>query len=88
MELYKKSIYDVQRYIQWPHIKFEDEHLVSFPFFQELEDIYERVKAEVQAKEVISKEYIQQLLINLDGVFTLYIFRAQVCDRHGKVQRV
>ena len=33
MELYEKSIYDIQRYIQWPEINFEDEHLVSFAFF-------------------------------------------------------
>ena len=59
MELYEKSIYDVQRYIQWSEINFRDEHLVSFSFFQELEDNYEKIKAEVQAKEVISKGDIQ-----------------------------
>ena len=59
MELYEKSIYDVQRYIQWPDINFGDEHPVSFSFFQELKDIYERIKVEVQEKEVISKEDIQ-----------------------------
>jgi hypothetical protein len=26
MELYEKSIYYIQRYIQWPEINFEDEH--------------------------------------------------------------
>ena len=55
MELYEKSIYDIQRYIQCPEINFEDEHLVPFFFFQKLEDRYEKIKAEVQAKEVISK---------------------------------
>ena len=59
MELYEKSIYDIQRYIQWPEINLEDEHLVSFAFFQELKDRCERIKVEVQAKEVISKEDIQ-----------------------------
>ena len=34
MELYEKSIYSIQRYIQWPEINFKDEHLVSFAFFQ------------------------------------------------------
>jgi hypothetical protein len=34
MELYKKSIYDIQRYIHWPEINFKDEHPVSFAFFQ------------------------------------------------------
>ena len=50
MELYEKSIYDIQRYIQWPEINFEDEHPVPFAFFQELDDRYEKIKAEVQAK--------------------------------------
>ena len=36
MELYEKSIYDVQRYIQCPEINFGDEYPVSFAFFQEL----------------------------------------------------
>ena len=63
MDLYEKSIYDIQRYIQWPEINFEDEHPIPFSFFQKLEDIYEKIKAEVRAKEVISKEDIQELLI-------------------------
>ena len=63
MELYDKSIYHIQRYIQWPKINFEDEHPISFSFFQELEAIYERIKEEFQEKEVISKEDIQELLI-------------------------
>ena len=56
MDLYEKSIYDIQRYIQWPEINFRDEHLASFSFFQVLQDRYERIKVEVQEKEVISKE--------------------------------
>ena len=63
MELYEKSIYDVQRYIQWPEINFKYEHPVSFSFFQELEDKYEMIKVEVQVKEVISKEDIQEFLV-------------------------
>ena len=63
MELYEKSIYDVQRYIQWPKINFEDEHPVSFSFFQEIKDRYERIKEKVQANEVIPKEDIQELLV-------------------------
>ena len=72
MKLYKKSIYDVQIYIQWPEINFEDEHPVSFSFFQELEDRYERIGVEVQVKEVISKEYIQELLIKLSMEYSHY----------------
>lgn len=47
MELYDKSIYDIQRYIQWLEIDLEDEYLVPFSFFQKLEDSYEKIKAEV-----------------------------------------
>ena len=47
MELYEKSIYDIQRYIQWPEINLEDEHPVPFAFFQKLEDSYEKIKEEV-----------------------------------------
>jgi len=61
--LYEKSIYDIQRYIWWPEINLEYEHSVTFSFFQKLEDKYEKIKAEVQAKEVISKEHIQELLV-------------------------
>ena len=62
-DLYKKFIYDIQRYIQWPEINFKDEHSVPFSLFQNLEDRYEKIKVEVRAKGVISKEDIQQLLI-------------------------
>ena len=72
MELYEKSIYDVQRYIQWPEINFGDEHPVSFSFFQELEERYEKIKGEVQAKEVISKEHIQELLIKSSMEYSYY----------------
>ena len=33
MDLYEKSIYDIQRYIQWPEINFKDEHSAPFAFF-------------------------------------------------------
>ena len=59
MDLYEKSIYDIQRYIQWPKINFEDEHLAPCALFKQLEDSHEKIKAEVRAKEVISKEDIQ-----------------------------
>jgi hypothetical protein len=59
MDVYDKSVYDVQRYLQWPVINFKDEHPIYFAFFQEIEDKYEMTKEEVQAKEVISKDDIQ-----------------------------
>ena len=37
MELYEKSIYDIQIYIQWPEIYFNYEQPISFSFFQILE---------------------------------------------------
>ena len=72
MELYEKYIYDIQRYIQWPEINFEHEHPIPFAFFQDIEDIYEKIKAEVQAKEVISKEDIQELLIKSSMEYSHY----------------
>jgi len=72
MELYEKFIYDIQRYVQWPEINFEDEHPVHFSFLQELKDRYEKIKAEVQEKEVISKEDIQELLIKSSMEYSHY----------------
>ena len=59
MDLYEKSIYDIQRYIQWLEINFEDEHRVPYALFKQLEDNNEKIKAEVREKKIISKEYIQ-----------------------------
>lgn len=47
MDVYEKSIYDVQTYLQWPELNFRDEHSISFSFFQEIEDKYEMIKAKV-----------------------------------------
>ena len=70
IDVYEKLIYDVQIYIQWPEINFRDEHPVSFSFFQELEEKYEVIKAEVQAKEVISKDDIQEYLVKSSMEFS------------------
>ena len=72
MDLYEKSIYDIQRYIQWPEISFEDEHPVPYALFKQLEDNYEKIKAEVQEKEIISKEDIQELLVKLSMEYSHY----------------
>jgi hypothetical protein len=72
MELYEKSIYYIQRYIQWLEINLKDEHHVPFSFFQNLEDSYEKIKAKVQAKEVISKEDIQELLVKPSMEYSHY----------------
>ena len=61
-----------QRYIQWPKINFEDEHPVPFSFFQNIEDRYKKIKAEVQANKVISKEDIQELLVKPSMEYSHY----------------
>ena len=51
MDLYEKSTYDIQRYIQWPEINFEEEYLIPYTLFKQIEGDFEKVKAKVQAKE-------------------------------------
>ena len=51
MDLYEKSTYDIQRYIQWLEINFEDEHPIPCALFKQLDDDFVKIKAEVQAKE-------------------------------------
>ena len=72
IDVYEKSIYDVQIYLQWPKINFRDEHPISFAFFQELEDKYEMTNSEVQAKEVISKDEIQEFSAKSSKEFSHY----------------
>ena len=56
MDLYEKSTYDIHRYIKWPKINFEEEHPVPITLFEQIEEDFEKVKAEVQAKEEFSVE--------------------------------
>jgi DNA repair exonuclease SbcCD ATPase subunit len=72
MDVYDKSVQDVQRYLQWPQINFKNEYPISFVFFQDLKDKYEVTKAEVQAKEVIFKDDIQEFLGKLSKEFSPY----------------
>ena len=74
MDVYDKSVQDVQKYLQWPKINFRDEHLIYFSFFQELEDKYQVTKAKVQEEEVISKEDIQEFLVKLSKEFSHYTY--------------
>ena len=46
--------------------------MVPYAFFQKLEDNYEKIKAEVRAKEVISKEDIQELLVKPSMEYSHY----------------
>ena len=72
MDLYEKSIFDIQRYIQWPEINFKDEHPVPYALFNQLEDNFEKIKAEVRAKEIISKEDIRKLLVKPSMEYSHY----------------
>ena len=47
IDVYDKLVQDVQKYLQWPKLNFQDEHPIYFYFFQDLEDTYEVVKEEV-----------------------------------------
>ena len=71
MNAYDKSVQDIRMYLQWPEINFQDEHPIPFSFFQNLEDAYEFVKAEVQSKEFISKKDIQEFLVQPSKKFSL-----------------
>jgi hypothetical protein len=72
MDVYDKLVQDVQKYIQWPEIDFRDEHPIPFSLYQNIEDTYEVVKAEVQSKEFISKEDIQEFLVKPSKDFSFY----------------
>ena len=50
MKGYKGNVQDMQKDIQWPNINLHDEQLLPFFSFQKLENEYECIKAEVQAK--------------------------------------
>ena len=72
MDLYEKTTYDIQRYIQWPEINFEENHLVPVTMFEEIEKDFERVKAEVQAKKEFFVEDIQELLVKPSMEYSHY----------------
>jgi hypothetical protein len=63
VDLHEKTTYDIQRYIQWSEINFEEDHPVPVIIFEEIEKDFERVKAKVQAKKEFSVEDIQELLV-------------------------
>ena len=72
MDVYKKSTYDIQRYIRWLDINLEDEHPILSTLFDQLRSDYEKVKAEVQAKEEFSQEDIQELLVKPSMEYSHY----------------
>ena len=72
MDVYDKSIQDVQKYLQCLEINFRDEYPISFSFFKEIKDTYEVIKVEVHSNEFISKEDIQEFLVKPSKEFSLY----------------
>ena len=64
MDLYEKSTYDIQRYIQWLEINFEEDHSVPITMFEQIEKDFEKVKVEIRVKKEFSMEDIQEILIN------------------------
>ena len=58
MDLYGKSTYDIQRYVQCPEINFEEHDPVPITIFMQIEKDFEKVKAEVQVKKEFSMENI------------------------------
>jgi hypothetical protein len=72
MNLYAKSMYDIQRYIQWPEVNFDEENPVPITLFEQIEKDFENVKAEVQVKEDFSIEDIQELLIKPSMEYSHY----------------
>ena len=72
MELYEKSTYDIQRYIQWPEINFEEDHLAPITAFKQNEKDFEKDKVEVQVKKEFSMEDIQELLVKPSMEYSHY----------------
>ena len=72
MDLYEKYTYDIQRYIQWLEINFEEDHLVPITMFEQIEKEFEKVKAEVQVKKEFSIEDIQELLVKPSMEYSHY----------------
>ena len=72
MDLYEKTTYDIQRYIQWPKINFEENHPVPITVFEEIKKDFERVKIEVQAKKEFLVEDIEELLVKPSMEYSHY----------------
>ena len=72
MDLYEKPTYDIQRYIQWPEINFEEDQPVPITMFEQIEKDFEKVKAEFQVKNEFSMEDIQELLVKPSMEYSHY----------------
>ena len=72
MELYEKSTYDIQRYVQWSEIDFEEDHPSPTTMFEQIEKYFEKVKVEVQLKKEFSIEDIQEILVKPSMEYSHY----------------
>ena len=72
MDLYGKSTYDIQRYVKWPEINFEEDHPVPITVFEQIEKKFEKAKVEVQVKNEFSMEDIQELLVKPSMEYSHY----------------
>ena len=44
MDLYEKTTYDIQRYIQWPEINFEEDHPIPITLFEKSKKTLKELK--------------------------------------------
>lgn len=72
MDLYEKYTYDIQRYVQWPKINFEEDHPIPITMFEQIEKYFEKVKAKVQVKKEFSMEDIQEILVKPSMEYSHY----------------
>jgi hypothetical protein len=47
IDLYDKSTYDIQRYIQWSKIYFKEDHPAPITLFEQIKKDFQKVKVEV-----------------------------------------
>ena len=92
MDLYEKTTYDIQRYIQWPEINFEENHPVPITVFEEIESDVERVKeeitnlkAEIHKRRKIDDETTPLQETILDQHAKLYDVRMECFDKVKKM---
>ena len=88
MDLYEKTTYDIQRYIQWPEINFKENHPIPITVFEEIKKDFERVKEKVQAKKEFSVEDIQDLFVKPSMEYPLHSIHTKVCDQYGGVPKM
>ena len=69
---FEKTAYDIQRYIKWPEINFEEDHPIPITVFEEIKKYFERVKVEVLTKKEFSVKDIQELLVKPSMEYSHY----------------